>query len=173
MTNAQNLLNNRDGDDSLFNQIVAAYVAIKNKSVKSSFHAYVTGYPAFFNVDTELCNDVTYYYLPPWWNPGYHPNHDYGDPSLYLTQDKRLGLNNLLQSLNGFLQDAVNTANGQIGSQVFTFVDTNAPFDGESLISMDLLHCFPDMYIAASRQASARCMISSAEEHTIRAEQCY
>lgn len=129
----------RGGNDNLFTDMVAAYVSIARKATKPSFHLFVTGYAAFFNVDTDKCKDTTFFYFPGVFAPGYHPNHrDSKSPEdLYLTREHRADLNSIVMELNGFLQDAVNEANQILGSERVVFVDINASFDTHRFCEAD------------------------------------
>jgi hypothetical protein len=81
---------------------------IVTKSGRTDFKIYFTGYPAFFNVDTTYCNDITFFY----WAPHHRPA-PINDGYTYLSQQLRLQLNNLLMSLNQFLSGLVNDFNAQ------------------------------------------------------------
>ncbi|KIX06430.1 uncharacterized protein Z518_04406 [Rhinocladiella mackenziei CBS 650.93] len=78
------------------------------KSGRTDFKLYMTGYPAFFNVDTTYCNDVAFHY----WFP-HHRITPIEGTLPFLDTALRLKLNNLVQSLNSFLSGLVNDFNNQ------------------------------------------------------------
>jgi hypothetical protein len=82
-------------------EIFLALRQIVEKSGRSDFKLYVTGYPAFLNVDTTYCNDVTF-------------NHWFPYDKLLPTVTVGPFLDtNLVQSLNSFLSGLVNDFNSQ------------------------------------------------------------
>lgn len=68
---AQEIINGPD----LRNDISSALQQMFQKSGRSDFKIYMTGYPAFFNVDTASCDYTTFYY----WQPGHHAFHRPGN----------------------------------------------------------------------------------------------
>lgn len=98
---------------------------IADKSGRSDFKIFLTGYPAFFNVDTPSCDYTTFYY----YQPDHHGIHRPGNWA-YLYQPLRLQLNNLVSSLNVMLSQVANSVNSQYPSQKVWFVDPNPRYNG-------------------------------------------
>lgn len=114
--------------DVLRQNILQVLTKIVTKSDRGDFKVYYTGYPAFFNVDTTYCNDVTF-----WWASPHHRPLHINDGYPYLNQVFRRELNDLVQSLNTYISDTINQFNARPESpnnpQV-VFVPTDAAFNG-------------------------------------------
>ena len=125
---AYNKINGRD----LFNDIASALNQMIDKSGRDDFKVYMTGYPAFFNVDTKTCDYSTFYY----WQPGHHGFHHLGNWA-YLYQALRLQINNLVTALNTMLSQVADSVNAQYPSQRVWFVDPNPAYDGHRFCETD------------------------------------
>lgn len=95
------------------------------KSSRDDFKVYMTGYPAFFNVDTASCDYITFNY----WQPGHHGFHRLGNWA-YLYRALRIQINNPVLDLNTMLSQVATSVNSQYPSQRICFVDPNPPYDG-------------------------------------------
>ena len=116
----------------LYNDISSALQQIIEKSGRDDFKIYLTGYPAFFNVDTASCDYSTFYY----WQPGHHAFHRIGNWA-YLYQALRVQLNNLVSNLNTMLSHVANSVNSHYDSQRVWYVDPNPNFDGHRFCEKD------------------------------------
>ena len=125
---AQDMMNGRD----LFTDISTALRQIIDKSGRTDFKVYMTGYPAFFNVDTDSCDYTSFYF----WQPGHHAFHFLGNWA-YLLKARRLQLNNLVGSLNSMLSQVATSVNAAYPSQRVTFLDPNPSFDGHRFCEKD------------------------------------
>ena len=108
--------------------LLTALTNIITKSDREDFKIYLTGYPAFFNVDTTWCNQVTFWYATP-----HHAPLPLPDGYPYLTQGLRRELNDLVQSLNQYLSDTVDELNAQpqyANNPQAVFVPTDPAFNG-------------------------------------------
>jgi hypothetical protein len=86
----------------------------------------VTSYIEFFNAATTDCDKSTFHY---WW-AGYNPSSDWPlNRIVYLKQDLRTEIDNLVVDLNKVIQSAVEEANKEHGGYQITFVDVNARFN--------------------------------------------
>ncbi|KAK6065946.1 esterase family protein [Seiridium cupressi] len=125
-TKAYNMMSDTS-ESGLRYKLTQAYISTLNKANKDDFHLYVTGYPSFFNYDTSDCQYSSFHY---WWG-GYNPT---SDPVLnrivYLTEDLRLEIDDLVDTLNQLLEYAVEDANDQWGSDQVHFVSMNPSWDG-------------------------------------------
>ena len=126
---AYDKINGRD----LINDIASALHQIIAKSGRADFKIYQTGYPAFFNVDTDSCDYSTFFY----WQPGHHAFHRSGVNWAYLLKDLRLKLNNLVIAVNTMVKQAVDTVNAAYPEQRVWFIDTNPAFDGRRFCEID------------------------------------
>jgi lysophospholipase L1-like esterase len=125
---AYDMINGR----ALFNDIASALHQIIDKSGRADFKIYQTGYPAFFNVDTDSCDFTTFYY----WQPGHHSFHLIGNWA-YLFKDLRLKLNNLVIDLNTMLSQVVDQVNQEYPEQRVVFIDPNPAFNGHRFCEKD------------------------------------
>jgi lysophospholipase L1-like esterase len=128
------------GND-LYRNVTQALTEIVTKSGRSDFKVYFTGYPAFFNVDTTYCNDVTFFYSSP-----HHSSSPIDDGYPWLSQQLRLQLNDLLGSLNQFLSGLVNDFNSQPQFQnnpQVIFVPTDPAFNGHRFCEEGVLEPDP------------------------------
>jgi hypothetical protein len=118
----------------LSGNITLALSQIINKSGRADFKIYVTGYTAFFNVDTDYCDQTTFWY----WNPHHAGLFETLDPQVdpALTKDLRLRLNNLVTDLNRLLIGAIDNVNTG-GTQHAVFVDPNTRFNGHRFCEQD------------------------------------
>ncbi|KAF2729342.1 SGNH hydrolase [Polyplosphaeria fusca] len=125
---ARDMMNDQGGD-GLKAKLKAAYLKILDKSGRSDFHLYVTSYAGFFNVDTTDCDKSTFHY---WW-AAYNPPSDWPTNRIvYLSQDLRKEINQLVTDLNKVIQSAVQEANNPNGgSQTdrIHFVDVDQTFN--------------------------------------------
>ena len=120
------------GND-LYPEIFLALRQIVEKSGRSDFKLCVTGYPAFLNVDTTYCNDVTFSY----WFP-HHKLLLTETVGPFLDTNLRLQLNNLVQSLNSFLSGLVNDFNSQYTTTPVVFMPTDVAFNGHRFCEQDV-----------------------------------
>ncbi|KIW19587.1 hypothetical protein PV08_00160 [Exophiala spinifera] len=125
---AYDLINGRD----LFNDVASALHQIIDKSGRADFKIYQTGYPAFFNVDTDSCDLTTFYH----WEPGHHSFKHLGNWT-YLVKFLRLQLNNLVTDLNTMLSQVVDSVNQAYPEQRVWFIDPNPAFNGHRFCEMD------------------------------------
>lgn len=125
---AYDIINGRD----LFNDIASALNQILDRSEWDPFKIYMTGYPAFFNVDTKSCDYTTFYY----WEPGHHSIHRPFNWA-YLYQPLRLKLNDLVTALNTMLSQVADSVNRGHGHQRVVFVDPNPAFNGHRFCEVD------------------------------------
>ena len=108
----------------LYNDIVSALKQIIDKNGNEAFKVYMSGYPAFFNTDTTICDRSSFRI--------YNPHHDNtgierGEP--WLTQALRSQLNGLVTDLNTFLLQVVGTVNNYYRASRVSFVDPNPAFN--------------------------------------------
>lgn len=129
----------------LKSDILTALDQIMKKSGRDDLKIFVTGYPTFFNEETDYCDckfkrvqhatpslgsditaDTTFYQ----WEPGHHDIHHGGDWA-YLTKQRRTDLNKLVQSLNRMLRSAADDVKKLriVGPEV-TFIDPNDAYNG-------------------------------------------
>ena len=124
--------NSKISGRELYGDISSALHQIIDKSGRSDFKIFLTGYPAFFNVDTASCDYSTFYY----WQPGHHGFHRIGNWA-YLYQALRLKLNNLVTSLNTMLSQVADAVNSAYPSQRVWFIDPNPRYDGHRFCEKD------------------------------------
>lgn len=116
----------------LLNDFATILHQIIDKSGRPDFKIYVTGYPAFFNVDIKWCDDVTFnYYIP---HHRLTPIEDLPQP---LTQDLRLQLNGLVMNVNHLILSVVTQVNQQYTGTRTVFVDPNPSFDTHRFCEQD------------------------------------
>ncbi|KAF2832441.1 hypothetical protein CC86DRAFT_401206 [Ophiobolus disseminans] len=128
LSKANEMIQGRD----LRNDVASALQQIMEKSGRTGFKIYVTGYPAFFNVDTLYCDYTTFYY----WEPGHHFFHHPGDWA-YLLQERRRKLNNVVMALNRMLLEVVDGVNRNGWTQRAIFVDPNPQYNGHRFCEKD------------------------------------
>ena len=116
----------------LFSDISSALHQMIDKSGRGDFKIYLTGYPAFFNTDTNSCDYSTFYY----WQPGHHAFHRIGNWA-YLEKPLRLKLNKLVSDLNTMLSQIADAVNTQYPSKRVTWVDPNPKYDGHRFCEKD------------------------------------
>lgn len=116
----------------LRHEIGSALHQMIDKSGRDDFKVYMTGYPAFFNVDTASCDYTTFYY----WQPDHHGFHHLGNWA-YLYRPLRLKINNLVSELNTMLSQVATSVNTRYTSQRVWFVDPNPLFDGHRFCESD------------------------------------
>ena len=110
-------------------------VQIINKSTRDDLKVFLTGYPAFFNVDTKFCNDVSFSYWPP------IPRNVPSSPcdakrKPCLSQEIRQTANDLSIEVNRMLAAAVQRVNAEKGPKVH-FIDPNPAFNGHRFCEVD------------------------------------
>ena len=114
-------------DNGLRANLKNAYLKIMQKSTLPGFQLYVTGYPTFFNADTDTC-DYSSFHL--WWG-GYNPSSDWPSyRTTFLTKALRAELNDLVAQLNSCILGAVQDANAAFGGNQVHFVDVVGAFEG-------------------------------------------
>ncbi|KAH3948791.1 hypothetical protein HBI56_121730 [Parastagonospora nodorum] len=114
------------GSDGMKSKLKAAYRRILKKSGRSDFRLYVTSYVEFFNTATTDCDKLTFHY---WW-AGYNPSSDpFFNRIVYLKQDLRVEIDDLVKDLNKVIESAVTEANKEHGGYQINFVDVNARFN--------------------------------------------
>ena len=116
----------------LFSDISTALRQIIDKSGRDDLKVYMTGYPTFFNVDTDTCEYSTFYY----WQPGHHGIHHIGNWA-YLYKDLRRKLNDLVNELNRMLSQVSDAVNQGSPDPRVRFVDINPKFDGHRFCEKD------------------------------------
>lgn len=79
-------------------------------------HLFITGYPRFFNPDTEYCSKVSF------------KSFCRDNKTLPLTKDRRTQMNNLTLRLNKKIQSIIDASQPESGK--ITYVDTDPYFDG-------------------------------------------
>ncbi|KAI1428363.1 SGNH hydrolase-type esterase domain-containing protein [Xylaria sp. FL1777] len=108
-----------ESSEGLKAKLTASYLKILQKGYDAhgpGLDLYVTGYPQFFESETDDCKNSTFDY---YWS-GYKYVH--GDNIVMLTQDLRRELNYLVDHLNDAIADAVDDANEAWGSYRTHFV---------------------------------------------------
>lgn len=125
---AKSIISDRDPQ----NDISSALHQMIDKSGRDDFKIYQTGYPAFFNVDTDSCDYTTFYY----WQPGHHVFHHFGNWA-YLYKALRLQLHELVAELNQMLSQVADSVNRSYPSQRVWFIDPNPRFDGHRFCEKD------------------------------------
>ncbi|KAH4847848.1 hypothetical protein HBI46_091460 [Parastagonospora nodorum] len=122
---AQDMMSDQ-GPDGMKAKLKAVYRRILEKSGRSDFQLYVTSYVEFFNIATTDCDKSTFHY---WW-AGYNPSPDpVSNRIVYLKQDLRVEIVNLVSDLNRLIESAVTEANQEHGGYQINFVDVNARFN--------------------------------------------
>ncbi|KAL0939950.1 Mutanase Pc12g07500-like protein 1 [Colletotrichum truncatum] len=107
-------------------RLKAAYQRILDKTGRQDTQLYVAGYPTFFDTAGTTCDKSTFHYL---W-AGYNPSSDWPlDRIVYLTQDLRIELNNLVRDLNDVIIEAVNDANNAREYTQVHYVDVSYAFE--------------------------------------------
>ncbi|KAH4220839.1 hypothetical protein HBI25_051500 [Parastagonospora nodorum] len=108
------------GSDGI--NLIFEHILTKQKD----FQLYVTSYVEFFNTATTDCDKSTFHY---WW-AGYNPASDpFFNRIVYLKQDLRVEIDNLVKDLNKVIESAVTEANKEHGGYQINFVDVNARFN--------------------------------------------
>lgn len=107
-----------DGLDSLIKKIVAKG---RSRPIGDKFRLYVTGYPRFFSTETTECDTVTF-------ARDANPNDD-GKEHTRMTQKRRTEFNEMSDSLNKAIQDAIDR-NKDSG---VTFIDIQN-VDGQDML---------------------------------------
>ena len=120
--------NDKIKNGTLQSNIETALVQIINKSKNPNLKVYLTGYPAFFNVDTEYCNEVSFAFF----NFGHTTptKHCNVDTKPCITQGFRRTVNQLSTDVNSMLSAAVDRVNQEKGSNAVNFINPDASFDG-------------------------------------------
>lgn len=121
--------NDKIQNGTLQSFIETSLVQIINKSKNTDLKVYLTGYPAFFNEDTEYCNQVSFHI----WNSGHTlPPFQPCDPKGFpcLTQDLRRTVNQLSANVNNMLSAAVDRVTSEKGANAVKFINPNASFNG-------------------------------------------
>ncbi|KAJ6437406.1 histone H2b [Purpureocillium lavendulum] len=114
-------------DNGLRAKLKNAYLKVMDKALVPGFQLYVTGYPTFFNADTDTC-DYSSFHL--WWG-GYNPSSDWPSyRTTFLTKGLRAELNDLVAQLNGVILGAIQDANAALGADQVHFVDVVGAFEG-------------------------------------------
>ncbi|OLN96838.1 Mutanase Pc12g07500-like protein 1 [Colletotrichum chlorophyti] len=107
-------------------RLKAAYQRILDKTGRQDTQLYVAGYPTFFDTAGKTCDKSTFHYV---W-AGYNPSSDWPlDRIVYLTQDLRIELNNLVRDLNDVIIEAVNDANNAQEYTQVHYVDVSYAFE--------------------------------------------
>ena len=118
---AYNALQGRD----LYDNIQEAMKQIIDKSGQPTFMIYFSGYPSFFNTDTDWCDDTSFRL----WYPHHRDTPlEWGEP--WLSKALRVRLNNLVRDLNTFLSQIVDSVNSYYRTQRVKFIDPNPAFNG-------------------------------------------
>lgn len=93
------------------NGLAQAIKDAMGKAKDPSFRLFVTGYAAFFNEDTDQCNNVNVAF---WWGS-----------SSYWTKELRKAMNTLLMNLNARISEVTNG----LGNNRVAYVDVNQRYD--------------------------------------------
>lgn len=114
------------GPDGLRSKLKEAFVKILDKASSRDFQLYVANYPTFFNEETTDCNDASFHY---WWG-GNRPSSDWPIGRIvYLSQDLRKELNDLVRKINQVILSAVLDADQEHGGNRVHYIDINQRFD--------------------------------------------
>jgi hypothetical protein len=106
-------------------------VQIINKSSRDDLKVFVTGYPTFFNVDTQFCNKASFDF----WGIGKAFGFC-GGAVPCLTQELRRTVNQLSIDLNRQLDAAVRRVNSEKGD-IVRFIDPNPAYNGHRFCEVD------------------------------------
>lgn len=114
--------------------IETTMVQIINKSTRDNSKLFFTGYPAFFHVDTQLCNEVSFALFV---EARVTPNVPC-DLKMRpcLTQELRRTVNQLTFEFNHMLSAAAKRVNAEKGQKVH-LIDPNPAFDGHRWCEVD------------------------------------
>ena len=96
------------------------------------FELYVTGYPRFFNADTDWCDNVTFWF----WQPEHHVDAPRSGDWAYLTKERRTVLNQLVDELNAIMFEAIEWVNA-FGEERVHVLDPNPLFEGHRFCDID------------------------------------
>jgi hypothetical protein len=129
ISNANDIIQN----GGLKNDVTSALQQIISKSGRPDFALYVTGYTAFFNVDTDWCDTTTFCF---WDVTGGHGGAF--DPAIRpaLSKDLRLRLNNLVIDVNRMLAGIVDEVSAGV-HQTVRFIDPNPRFNSHRFCEQD------------------------------------
>ncbi|KAK2592196.1 hypothetical protein QQS21_010115 [Conoideocrella luteorostrata] len=112
-----------DSENGIKKRLKNAFVKILNKSGRETFQIYVTGYPTFFNNETEHCNNL------PFFNPAWG-SLDLGIKTL--STELRTEMNKVVLGLNTVIKAAIDEYNSENKRELpkVHFADVDARFQG-------------------------------------------